>query len=195
MKRSVILSLSAFALMLGVSGSAFATRFRISDPPSPTPIYGLGEPLTVAWSDCGTGDVCTTYENDSGSTITSLLFQFTATDVLAGQTLECDATGIFSSNDCDDIPEMVSGDSYTFRFWGGAITSGEVPELERFLAEEFVAAGPGFQLDMTSEGLDVDNAPPMTMTAFAVPEPGELAVFGLGLLLVGAGVGLRRRWQ
>lgn len=190
MKRSTILSLSAFAFLLGISSSAFATRVIISDPPETTPIFGLGEAIPVTWDDCATDDVCAGFVNFSGNTISSLIFQFTATDVLDGQTLDCDAEGIFSFNSCGSLPTLQSGQTYTFRFWGGSIPSGITPD---FVGGTESPNGPGFQVDMTSDGLSTGNAPDMTMTP--VPEPGELGVFGLGLALIGLGIGVRRRWR
>lgn len=201
MRGTAILSLGAFVLLLGVSGSALATRFRISDPPATTPIYEMGVPVDVGWEDCATDDVCAAFINVSGSTITSLVFQFTATDVLAGQTLTCDAEGVFSFNDCDSLPVLVSGQTYTFRFWGGSIASDVIPPAIAATPDGVGTyafapnSGPGFQVDMDQTGLTALNAPMTTMTPFAVPEPGVLGVFGLGLLLLGLGIGARRRWQ
>lgn len=215
MKRYLVLAVAALAFVVAAP-SAFAVRIRVVDAP-PTPgqsnppdctsnspntacsITNLTDTYTINFVGAGQpgcqaaanatgvqpGDLdgftyCAILNNLSGSPLTVLNFMF---DVpVQGpnddyNTVTC--TGIPSSvsaSFCPPVPLTV-GDSITASF----------------------SASPGVPINQDAYlFIDFANTPgttSLTLTPLSVPEPGELGLFGLGLLAIGVGYGWQKRRQ
>lgn len=205
MRRLTILSLSGIALLLGASSSAFAARATVSDPIGPgTPIPGFGVPVTAGFQDCSnfdwTGDGCMGFTNDTGSDIYRLTFTFTVNGQLDGQTLTCATEGdVLTGNTCGEGITLSAGQQVTFSFFGGNPIPGgppPVPAITWAAGSHANFPGGTLYLSFSDTGAESpEDLPDITAMAVAVPEPGALGVFGLGLALIGLGFGLRRRLQ
>lgn len=204
MRRLILLSLTGLALLFGVSSGALAARATVSDPSgSGTPIFGFGEAVTVGFQSCSdfdwTGQGCVAFTNDIGNDIYRMTFSFAVNASLVGETLTCVTVGdVLTSNDCGEggIPMTTVGQHVTFSFFGGnPIPAGGPPPAPAFRTD---TPSPGGTLYLSLSEINGSPTPEdlPDITAMAVvPEPAELGVFGIGLLLIGLGLGLRRRWQ
>ena len=206
MKRYLVLVLAALAFAM-VAPSAFATRV-IFDPPSgvgplqggtdctlssgaplylnnytPCTVSQLGTPYSVEFVDCSTlngignpAGWCLFMDNTTGKTLTSFTFKFTVpvggsydgTNVLA-----CSSSPVgLATNDCPNGTPVSVGQSLELSFFG-PISNNE----NFYLITDFV------------------NSPGYADVTVGVPEPGELGLFGLGLLAIGVGYGWQKRRQ
>lgn len=205
MKRYLILAAAAVVLAM-TAPAAFATRV-IFDPPAsgigppagtdctlsggnlnnytPCNVNQINMPYDVAFVDCSTLSGlnppaigwCLFMTNVTGRTLSSFRFQFT---VPAGGSydesnlLECSSQGITGpiSDNCPDGATVAPGDSLDLSF--------------------FTLIGNNTNFYLIT---DFKNQPDPAVVTVSVPEPGELGLFGLGLLMVGVGYGWRRRRQ
>lgn len=212
MKRYLFLVLSAVVLAMLAAPNAFAVKIRIQDPPpsldgvpgppnnfvcdgsssaksnTPCNIYTVGNTYTVTFVGCSLLDSigvdtkgftsCLWMNNVTGSSVASFKFDLTVPAGAGGKSLSCD--GDPASLFATVCPNTLPGDDDPFTLWFGSN-----PALQNltqfFLLTDFVTM-----------------PDPAGVTVFAtqptgVPEPGELGLFGLGLLAIGAGYGLQRR--
>lgn len=207
MKRYLVLALAAFVLV-AFAPSAFATRV-IFDPPSPSPsglgppagtdctlsIDGLnnytpcnisktGVPYSVSFVDCTalTGlpspapGWCLYMDNVTGTSLNAFTFQF---NVPAGgsydgsDVLQCGSQPKgYATNNCPNGSSLSVNQLLDLSFFAPLANN-----TDFYLITDFIN-DPGYA-DVT--------------VAATVPEPGEFGLFGLGLLLIGAGYGARRR--
>lgn len=206
MKRYLVMALAAFVLVIAAP-SAFAIKVRVVDPPStlstaaitktlvcdngtittgddPCNISQIGEPYTVTFLPCGdiTGISTTGYtfclylDNVTKSSLSSIDFSLTVPGPATDNTGDVTCTTSPNSLTVTNCPpnSLNSGDVLNLK-----VTS--IPPLSNnvdfYLLTNFVS-----------------QPDPATVTVF-VPEPGELGLFGLGLLAIGVGCGLQRRRQ
>lgn len=200
MKRYLILAAAAVVLAMAAP-AAFATRV-IFDPPSgvmppegtdctissdglndytPCNISKINTPYDVAFVDCSTltglnpsaSGWCLYMTNVTGRSLTTFRFQFTVPgDSLDGSNvLHCGSQPAgFATDNCQDGATVATGDPLDLTFFAS------LPNNKNFyLITDFV-----------------DQPGPAIVTV-SVPEPGELGLFGLGLLMLGMGYAWRRR--
>ncbi|MEP7184858.1 MAG: PEP-CTERM sorting domain-containing protein [Rhodanobacter sp.] len=194
MRHYLVLALAAFALVL-TAPSAFAVRIRIVDP-APTPcrsdspcsIYELGTTYKANFISClhqpnGTipnsvdtegFSYCLWLNNVTGNNASRFDFDLTVPTGAGGQQLQCqsDDPGHLVAIQC---PEFLPADGDSF----GLAFLRNLPlgyNRDFFLLTDF-------QVNPGSAGV--------SLSATSVPEPGELGLFGLGLL--GMGIGWQRR--
>lgn len=196
MRHYLVLALAAFALVL-IAPSAFAVRIRIVDP-APTPcssdtpcsIYDLGTTYQIDFVSCShppTGPIpvsvdtagfsyCLWLNNVTGTTASQFDFDLTVPTGAAGQQLDCQSD---NPNTLMECPDFLPGDGDPF-----GVTFLLNPPLgydrDFYLLTDF-------QADPGSAGV--------TLSATSVSEPGELGLFGLGLLAIGLGYRWRTRRQ
>jgi hypothetical protein len=206
MKHYLALALAAFALILAAP-SASAVRIRVVDAP---PVDCTTLPPNTACTVIGTdssylmsfmpvagpdgvacrsaaavpepaADIsgfnwCIIFNNLSGSPLTNLNFTFT----VPTQGINDDYSFVF----CDGVPSSVSS---TF-CPQGPVQPGDI------ITATF-SANPGVP-NRQDAYLFVDfEHNPGDATVTFVPEPGELGLFGLGLLAIGVGYGWEKRRQ
>lgn len=203
MKPYWVLALAALLLVF-VAPSAFAIRV-IFDPPTqtfsdpvplgsstdctqnytPCTIKQAGTPYTVAFVGCSTltglvpsvnGGWCLYLDNVTGGPLSTFTFQFSAPSggsLDNTNALSCSSRPAgFASDNCQDGTSVNAGDMLDLTFFA------LIPNNTNFyLITDF-----RYQPD------------PASVTA-AVPEPGELGLFGLGLLVLGVGFAWQRRRQ
>lgn len=203
MRRYLILTLATLALVLAAP-SAFATKV-IFDPPSgvgppagtdctlasgvlnnftPCNVNQINTPYSVAFVDCSTltGLVpsaqgwCLYMINVTGKTLSTFQFQFTVptggssdgTDQLA---CASQPPG-FATDNCQAGVTVSPGDLLDITFFA------TLPNNKAFyLITDFI------------------SQPDYATVTVSVPEPGQLGLFGLGLLALGLGYGWRKRQQ
>jgi hypothetical protein len=208
MKHYLALALAAFALIL-VAPGASAVRIRVVDAPpvdctaltdiSPntacsitdlSDIYkmsfvdaslpGCQSATSVPDADIDSFNWCIIFNNLSGDFLTSLNFTFT----VPTQGDNDDYSFVF----CDAVPSSVSS---TF-CPEGPVQAGDIITAT-FSADPGVPTGEDAYLFVDFENNPGDvNA---TFASTSVPEPGELGLFGLGLLAIGVGYGWEKRRQ
>lgn len=201
MKRLLIFAFAALATVI-VAPSAMATR-AIFDPPSgiapptgtdctlgsaplddytPCNVSKLNTPYAVQFVDCGTltglsppaAGWCLFLTNVTGGPLHTFTFNFTAP---AGGS--ADHTDELT---CGSQPPGFATDNCVD---GLHVTPGEVLDLSFFAP---LQANENFYLIT-----DFFNSPGTATVTVQVPEPGELGMFGLGLLALGAAFGCKRR--
>ena len=200
MKRYLALALAAFALVLAAP-SAFAINLRVADPPShivcgsntPCNIVTLGDIYQVAFVPCSTdgippGDAADHfswclwmhYSNDSETAATGMAFTLKVPDGGSwddSNVANCSDTGFpegtVVSITCPSGPQL-AGDLLTISL---NINPGFASGNDFFLYTDFLT----------------QTAPDPADVTLSVPEPGELGLFGLGLLALGVGYGRQRR--
>ena len=174
----------------------------------PCQITSLGAPpYTVTFLDCAhettgvipnsvdlsqggtnyTGGNCLWLANNSGSTLTAFSFTMPVPTGLRGDTITCQSAGsgtgaepaFTATGACAQPGGLVLQDSGTFTL--------------SFLASAGVVTGHEFFL-FTDFNFDTNPLDPASVTV-GVPEPGELGLFGLGLLGIGVGYGWKKRRQ
>ena len=208
MKHYLALALAAFALIL-VAPSASAIRIRVVDAPpvdctalsaidpnatcsitdpndtyamSFVPASGAGCQSAEAIPDPGadiTGfNWCILLTNLSGAPLTTFNFTF----AVPNQGANDDYNNVF----CDGFPDSVSNSFCP----SGPLHVGDM------ITASF-SADPGVPHRETPYlFVDFENNPgTATVTLVSVPEPGELGLFGLGLLAIGVGYGWEKRRQ
>ncbi|MDQ6648359.1 MAG: PEP-CTERM sorting domain-containing protein [Pseudomonadota bacterium] len=194
MRHYLVLALAALALVL-TTPSAFAIRIRIVDP-APTPcssntpcsIYDLGTTYQADFVSCShppTGTIprsvntegfsyCLWLNNVTGNNASRFDFDLTVPEGAGGQSLQCQS----------DNPENLM-----------AIQCPEfLPAAGSPFGVTFLMNPPlGYNRDfyMLTDFLVNPGSAGVTLSATSVPEPGELGLFGLGLLAIGLGYG----WQ
>lgn len=214
MKHYLAVAFVAFALALAAP-SAFAVRVRVVDAPPNPPDCTQNSPntacsivnttdtytmnfvdaslpgCTAANSATGVqpGDLtgftyCVILNNLSNSPLTTFNFTFT----VPPQGPNDDYTTV----DCSGIPSTVS-DTFCP---SASVTS---PLVAGASMSASFSANPGVPIGEDAYlFIDFANSPgttSLTLSPLSVPEPGELGLFGLGLLAIGAGYGLQRRRQ
>lgn len=204
MTRYLVLAAAALVLAMAAP-AAFATRVVFDPPPSgigppvgtdctlsagnlndytPCNVNQINTPYNVAWVDCSTltglnpsaTGWCLFMTNVTGRTLSTFRFQFT---VPAGGSLDGDnllqcgsQPAGFATDNCEDGATVAAGDPLDLSFFAS------LPNNTNFyLITDFV------------------NQPDPAIVTVSVPEPGELGLFGLGLLMLGVGYGWRRRRQ
>jgi hypothetical protein len=200
MKRYLLLALAAFAFLI-VAPSAMAIRVRVVDAPavdctalpassicavtdvnasyamSFMPVSNaLCQSAAAVPADISGFNWCIAFTNLSGAPLTSLDFSFTVPTKAGGDD--------YSSVVCDGVPSSVTK---TFCPLGPVEAGNIISTL--FSASPGVPSGESVYLFV-----DFQNSPGTTAATFApvsVPEPGELGLFGLGLL----GIGLAYSWK
>ncbi|MGH8145770.1 MAG: PEP-CTERM sorting domain-containing protein [Rhodanobacteraceae bacterium] len=209
MKPYWALALAAFVLVL-VAPSALAIRV-IFDPPPPQPLTSTASPsstdctqsanglnnytpcnirqadtpYTVAFVGCSTlsglnpqvtGGWCLYLDNVTGGPLSTFTFQFSAPgggSLDGTNELSCSSRPAgFASDNCPDNASFNAGDPLNLTFFAP------------------IANNTNFYLIT-----DFNNQPDPASVTAAVPEPGELGLFGLGLLVLGVGYGWQRRRQ
>lgn len=194
MQRVLISALAALALLVFIAPDASAMRLRL-DPggngnAAVTSLYqgDLGHPIAITWQSCTNNGIpgsfhtggyvaCLALNNLTGSPISSLVFQFTVPQGLVGQTLDCSSDGVYlaTSTSCPS-GSLTLGEVVTFSYSG-------LPPIPT--SRDFFIGADGLA--------NVADYPGITATA-SVPEPGEMGLFGLGLLVIGIlGYGAERR--
>lgn len=201
MKRFLVAALAALILVVAAP-AAFATRV-IFDPPSgvappagtdctlssgnlndytPCNVSKLDTPYDVAFVDCSTltglnpsaAGWCLYMTNVTGGPLNKFTFQFT---VPGGGSLD-------NSNllHCGSQPPGFATDNCKD---GATVTAGELLDVS-FFAQ--LPNNTNFYLIT-----DFINQPSPATVTVSVPEPGELGLFGLGLLVLGAGCTWQKR--
>lgn len=206
MRRYLVIALAVVALVIAAP-SAFATRV-IFDPPSsnvlsqltPTTNCTLGSypnnytpcvvsqrntPYTVEFVDCSTlsglnpsaTGWCLFLTNVTGGSLNTFTFQFTvptpSSSYDGSNQLLCGSQPPgYATNNCQDGATVTAGDSLDLTFFAPLANNNNF-----YLITDFE-----YQPD------------PATVTVSA-PEPGELGMFGLGLLALGLVYGWRKRRQ
>lgn len=200
MKHCLAAILAALALVIAAPG-AFATRV-IFDPPT-TP-----QPLATSTTDCTHSDPCNI----------SVLDQAYHVEFLpCAQALGVSTTGYNWCLWMNNVTGQAAA-HFTFSFFvpaGGAdsgdqLTCGSIPDdlatndcpqtlppVGELFTVSFFAQPPLSNRTDFYLFTDFVNSPgsaevTLSNSAFAVPEPGSLGVFGLGLLALVAGLGLKR---
>lgn len=202
MRHYLLLTLATLALV-AAAPSAFATHV-IFDPPA-TSSPGVGDctlssgglnnytpcnvsqpntPYDVAFVDCSTlsglnpaaSGWCLYMTNVTGQSLTKFTFQFTAPSggsSNGSDVLQCSSQPPgFATNNCQNGATVAADQSLDVSFFA------LLPNNTNFyLITDFV------------------NQPGPSTVTVSVPEPGELGLFGLGLLALGVGYGLRKRRQ
>jgi hypothetical protein len=194
MRRYLILALAAFGLAVAAP-SAFATRV-IFDPPATLP--DTTPPGCTRSDPCSIGEINHTYRVDflpcdevlgvdtTGFTyclwmnnvtrhaVSTFTFQFIVPDggSFSGDELEC--SSIPPELATDNCPESLPavGELFTVSFFANP----PLPNRTDFYLFT-----------------DFRNSPGAANVTLSVPEPGELGLFGLGLLALGIGYGWQRR--
>lgn len=203
MKRYLILALAAFGLAVAAP-SAFATRV-IFDPPSGVPpptgtdctladgplndftpcnINKTDTPYDVAFVDCSTlsgldpaaDGWCLFMTNVTRQTLRKFTFQFTVPTGGSrdgSDRLFCGSQPRgFATDNCED---------------GALVTPGDLLDVSFFAT---LANNKNFYL--ITDFFEQPDPAIVTVSA-SVPEPGELGLFGLGLLALGVAYGWQRR--
>jgi hypothetical protein len=208
MKHYLALALAAFALILAAP-SASAVRIRVVDAP---PVDCTTLPANTA---------CTVTDVSSGS---SYLMSFMPTDGPNGVACQsaaavpepaADISGfnwciIFNNlsggpltnlNFTFTVPTQGASDDYSFVFCDGvpsSVSSAFCPQGPVQAGDIITAtfsANPGVPNRQDAYlFVDFENDPGDVTVTF-VPEPGELGLFGLGLLAIGVGYGWEKRRQ
>jgi hypothetical protein len=205
MTRYLVLAAAAVVLAM-TAPAAFATRVIFDPPPNslsssalpstdctqsmddlnnytPCRVTQLNTPYTVEWVDCSSlspglmaSGWCLFMDNVTGGSLSSFRFEF---NVPSGGSsdgsdlLECSSQGIRGpvSDNCPDGARLSPGDSLDLSFFT------LLPNNTNFyLITDFI------------------NQPDPATVTVSAPEPGELGLFCLGLLML-AGYGWRRRRQ
>lgn len=205
MRRYLVLTIVTF-ILAAVAPSAFAIRVIFDPPPAtsgimppagtdctlgepkglndftPCLISKLNTPYDVTFVECSTltglnpkvaDGWCLFMNNFTGGPLSKFTFQFT---VPAGGSLDrsdelqCSSRGISATDNCQD---------------GARVTANEILDLSFFA---LLPNGEDFFLIT-----DFVNEPAFATVTVSVPEPGELGIFGLGLLALVAGYGWQRR--
>ena len=210
MKHYLALALAAFALVL-VAPDASAIRIRVVDAPpvdcttlppntactvigtdssylmSFMPVEGpegvacrSAEAVPEPAADISGFNFCIIFNNLSGNPLTGLNFTFT----VPTQGLNDDYSFVF----CDGVPSSVTSSLCP----SGPVQAGDI------MTATF-SANPGVPNRQDAYlFVDFENDPGEvtgTFTSTSVPEPGELGLFGLGLLAIGVGYGWEKRRQ
>lgn len=211
MKQYLVLALAAIALAFAAP-SAFATRVIFDPPGSPLPppsgnappagtdcttgvpsnnftpclVSQLDTLYWVNFVDCTTRDLepgwCLFMKNTSGQTLTKFTFEFTIPMGDTQGNVSYDGTNVLQ---CFSQPPGLATDDCAP---GEIVNAGEMFKVSFFGPIE---DGTNFSLITDF----INNPGNAGVTVSSVPEPGTLGMFGLGLLVLGAGVGLRRRCQ
>jgi len=201
MRRYLVLALAALVLA-AAAPAAFATRV-IFDPPSgvapptgtdctlssgvlndftPCNVSQLNTPYDVAFVDCSTltglspaaSGWCLYMTNVTGVSLGKFTFQFTVPSggsLDGSDMLKCGSQPPgFATDNCKD---------------GATVTAGELLDMSFFAS---LPNNTNFYLIT-----DFVNQPGPAIVTVSVPEPGELGLFGLGLLVLGVGYGWQRR--
>lgn len=202
MKRHLVWILAAFGLVL-VAPSAFATRV-IFDPPLPssnvaapsdtdctqssgslnnyTPcnVSEVNTPYTITFVNCSTlsgisaQGWCLYMTNVTGGPLNTFRFQTTVPD---GGSL--DGSDLLQ---CSSLPPGFATDNCTD---GAMVTAGQLLDVTFFA---LLPNNTNFYLIT-----DFLNQPAPATVTVSVPEPGQLGLFGLGLLALGVAYGWQRR--
>lgn len=196
MKHYLVLVLAALAFAI-VAPSALATRVIFDPPPAgsspdaigclhsdPCNISLLNQPYTVDFLPCsevlgvstGSNTWCLWMNNVTFHAVSKFTFQFAVPDggSHSGDVLECSSIPAdFATDDCPQtLPDP--GEMFTVSFFAHP----PLPNRTDFyLFTDFV------------------NSPGTAEVTLAVPEPGVLGLFGLGLLGIGVGLGWQKRRQ
>lgn len=193
MKHYLVFALAALGLFLAAP-SAFATRV-VFDPPSssdfpaadpncshndPCNITQLDHSYQVEFIPCDTPGVgattfnwCLWLNNVTGHAVSTFTFTFAVpAGVPSGDEVECSSIpSDFATSDCPIL----------------------MPDTGELLTVSFFANPPlGNRTDFYLF-TDFVNQPGDAHVTVSVPEPGELGLFGLGLLALGVGYGLQKR--
>lgn len=197
MKRYLGLAVAAFILVL-VAPSAFAVRIRVVDPEpipcardTPCTIYDLGTTYQANFVSCShpaagpipaTVDTagftyCLWLNNITGPNASRLDFDLTVPADSVGQRLDCDSNepNVLVVIVCPASLPTTAGGAFTVSFLSNPPLGNN---RDFYLLTDFVS-------DPGSAGVTLSRA--------SVPEPGELSLFGLGLLLIGVGYGWEKR--
>ncbi len=169
--------LSLLLLVCGLPRASYAFNLGILDPSSSTYDY-TGSPLNISFtsSACGFGapadEGCATIANDTGATLTSLIVNVPASDLVGQNTETCSST-LFTSCLVSDIN---NGATYQFDFTGGDIPASTLNNCDQddntFLIEE---------TGVTPSGITASLDPPMSVA----PEPASIWLLSSGILLLG----------
>lgn len=201
--KGYLASMLAALLLAMIAPSAVATRV-IFDPPGPSgipPPVGtdctLGgdsvndytpcniskrdTPYAVAFVDCSTltglsaQGWCLFMTNVTGGSLNTFRFQFT---VPAGGSM--DGNNLLH---CGSVPRDFASDNCQD---DAIVTAGELLDVSFFAT---LPNNTNFYLIT-----DFNNQPDPATVTVSAPEPGELGLFGLGLLVLGIGYGWQRRY-
>jgi hypothetical protein len=196
MKRYLLLALAACAFVI-VAPSAMAVRVRVVDPTAipcasdaPCSIYNLDTPFIANFVSCShppAGPIphsvntagftyCLWLNNVTGSGAGRIDFELRVPADAVGQSLECDsdAPSVLVAVVCPTSLPTTAGASFTISF----ISNPPLADNHDFYLLTDFAVDPG------SAGVTL-----------SVPEPGELGLFGLGLLGIGLGYSWKKRRQ
>lgn len=193
------LALVVAAVVLAIAApSALAVRFQMRDPVGPlattppmvtcasnTPcnMFYLDQTYQAGFVPCSTSlppsqdttgfNWCLWMNNVSGEAINNISFQLTVPQggSLTGNGVSCEGIAPLVTDNCPtSLPAI--GDEFTLSF----------------LASPALEDGHDFYV-LT----DFINSPGVAGVTASVPEPSELGLLGLGLLVLGVGCGLQRR--
>jgi len=197
MRRYLVLGFAAVVLAI-TAPAAFATRVVFDPPTVADPLPPVTAPFCTHSDPCSIGEINHTYQVDflpcnevmgvdtagfsyclwmnnvTGRAVSTFKFQFVVPvgGSHSGDELEC--SSIPPDLATDDCPESLPspGELFTVSFFAPP----PLPNRTDFyLFTDFV------------------NSPGVADVTLSVPEPGELGLFGLGLLLLGIGYGWQRR--
>jgi hypothetical protein len=199
MKRYLVLAFAVFAVAIAAP-SAFATHVIFDPPPplgtdctlssgvlndyTPCDISKLNTPYAVEFVACNTltglsppaSGWCLFMTNVTGRSLDKFTFVFTvptggSSD--GNDLLTCGSRPIgFATDNCAD---------------GAQVTAGEVLDLSFFAT---LPNNNNFYLIT-----DFNDSPGSAAVTVSAPEPGELGLFGLGLLALGVAFGFQKRHQ
>ena len=217
MKHYLTVALAAFGLMVAAP-SAFAVRMRVVDAPPPGSIncaVGSGQ---IPSTPCSIEDVNATYNmafvpaSVGGCQAASALpgvgadgiAGFSFCIIMVNQTLP--QTALTGFNFTFVVPQAVPGvDDYSFVSCDGLpgnVSNTFCPQgplhAGDTISSSFASALPGVPVgDLAYLFVDFGNNPGDAVVTVSgpttVPEPGELGLFGLGLLAIGVGYGWEKR--
>lgn len=223
MKRYLILVLAAFAVAIAAP-SAFATHVIFDPTPSPAipgspptgtdcttdnspcEVYLLDTKYLVSFVDCSTIDStavtsaeaaypgftatsCLWLNNLSGQPLNKFTFEVANSDFdQEGESLVCGSSPITlaSSSGCPSTVPSV-GDYFSVSF-----VINTAPIYTTYDVSECSECSDYYYL--LTDFVNLPDPAGVTVSV-AVPEPGELGLFGLGLLAIGVGYGLQKRRQ
>lgn len=181
-------------IMFEIAGYANTNSFGIFDPTDTTKRLQLfggsashNAATTLMWN--GDGSFTATYLNGNGQSLGSADASFGATN-LFGYYLDNGHGQVFYSVlglNSDGTPHMVAyqGNGQT------RLDNVSTGQYATFGSSDYILAWE--DLPFSSSDLDYNDFVVMVESVHPVPEPAMLGMFGLGVLLIGAAVGLNRR--
>jgi hypothetical protein len=181
-------------IMFEIAGYANSNSFGIFDPTDPTNRLQLfggsashNAATTLMWN--GDGSFTATYLNGNGQSLGTADASFGATN-LFGYYLDNGHGEVFFSVlglNSDGTPHMVAyqGNGQT------KLDNVSTGQYATFGTSDYILAWE--DLPFSRSDMDYNDFVVMVESVHPVPEPASLGVFGLGVLLLGAAVGLHRR--